>query len=227
MIKDKTKICMAKTDILDECLFNDFYGKVSEERRRKIDALRFDKDRRLSLGAELILRETLRRYGYDPAREIKIIRGENGKPYLAGGGGIYFNLSHSGEYVMCAVSDRDIGCDIQKITDTDYRIAERFFTLREYENIAGQKTEEQRKDMFYRYWTLKESFLKATGKGISIPLDSFEIKIGDVVSIDQSVDERCYYFREYPFDDYKAAVCETDRPCDAEAEEIDLRDADI
>ena len=227
MVKDKTKIYMAKTDILDECLFDELYRKVSEERRKKIDALRFDKDRRLSLGAELILHETLRRYGYDPAREIKIMRGENGKPYLAGEGGIYFNLSHSGEYVMCAVSDREIGCDIQKITNSDYRIAERFFTSREYEDIAGRETQEQRRDMFYRYWTLKESFLKATGKGISVPLDSFEFIISDDVSINQSIDERNYYFREYPFDDYKAAVCVSDRPCDAEAEEIDLREAEI
>ena len=176
MVKDKTKICMAKTDILEGCLFDELYGKVSADRRKKIDALRFDKDRRLSLGAELILHETLHRYGYDPAREIKIMRGENGKPYLAGEGGIYFNLSHSGEYVMCAVSDRDIGCDIQKFTDTDYRIAERFFISREYDDIAGRETQEQRRDMFYRYWTIKESFLKATGKGISVPLDSFEMR---------------------------------------------------
>ncbi|MDO4939636.1 MAG: 4'-phosphopantetheinyl transferase superfamily protein [Lachnospiraceae bacterium] len=224
---DKTKICIARTDIIDECLFNAFYEKVSEERRVRTDAYRFDKDRRLSLGAEILLTETLRRYGFDPKDGFRLGKGENGKPYLDGQDDIYFNLSHSGDYVMCAVSDRDIGCDIQKTERMNLKTAERFFLKQEYETITGQESDEKIRDMFFRYWVLKECFLKVTGRGLAMPLNSFEIITGDEVSIVQNYDNRNYYFREFSLDGYKAAVCTADRICDADIEEIDLRNARI
>lgn len=227
--KEKTIVCIAGTDILsDECLFNAFYGRVSEERRRKTDAYRFEKDRRLSLGAEVLLYASLEKFGYDRPDRVSFAYGENNKPYIGGDGNIFFNLSHSGEYVMCAVSDREVGCDIQKMGDDDTLLAKKFFLPREYETIAAQPTEHEKRDMFYRYWTLKESYMKVTGKGMSMPLDGFEITVSDKAYLTKNPCGGKYYFSEYDAPDgYKSALCIADRPCTALPEFINLKGVTI
>ena len=196
--------------------------KVSEVRRNKAMSYRFMKDRCLSLGAELLLRDALCDFGIDRAEPLEFEYRKNGKPYLSGYDNIFFNLSHSGDYVMCAVSELEVGCDIQKMDKADMKLAERFFTEREYHAIADLPTEEERRDMFYRYWTLKESFMKVTGLGMQLALDSFEILIGNPdstvkpaadtsdagIMLTQHVDDRTYSFTEYDsIPGYKAAVC--------------------
>lgn len=196
--------------------------KVSDMRKNKAMSYRFMKDRCLSLGAELLLRDALCDFGIDRTEPLEFEYRKNGKPYLSGYDNIFFNLSHSGDYVMCAVSGSEVGCDIQKIDKADMKLAERFFTEREYHVIAELPTEEERTDMFYRYWTLKESFMKVTGLGMQLALDSFEILIGNPdstvkpaadtsdagIMLTQHVDDRTYSFTEYDsIPGYKAAVC--------------------
>ena len=93
-----------------------------------------------------------------------------------------FNLSHSGEFVMCAVcmggdlaegKRIQVGCDIQQICWAREHLAKRYFCGSEYEAVMSGKTPEERADIFYRYWVLKESFLKATRFGMKLSLDSF------------------------------------------------------
>ena len=188
--------------------------KVSDMRRNKAMSYRFMKDRCLSLGAELLLRDALCDFGIDRTEPLEFEYRKNGKPYLRGHDDIFFNLSHSGDYVMCAVSGSEAGCDVQKMDKGDMKLAERFFTEREYHAIADLSTEEKRRDMFYRYWTLKESFMKVTGLGMQLALDAFEILIdddaapGERIALTQHVDDRTYSFTEYDcIPGYKAAVC--------------------
>ena len=198
--------------------------KVSDMRRNKAMSYRFMKDRCLSLGAELLLRDALCDFGIDRTEPLEFEYRKNGKPYLYGYDNIFFNLSHSGDYVMCVVSGSEVGCDIQKIDRADIRLAERFFTEREYHAIADLPTEEERTDMFYRYWTLKESFMKVTGLGMQLALDAFEIIFRESdntaksaegtsaarITLTQSVDARAYLFTEYDsIPGYKAAICRT------------------
>lgn len=190
--------------------------EASDTRRKKVMSYRFMKDRCLSLGAELLLRDALCDFGIDRTEPLEFEYRKNGKPYLCGHDDIFFNLSHSGDYVMCAVSELEVGCDIQKMDKADMRLAERFFTEREYHAIADLPTEEERRDMFYRYWTLKESFMKVTGLGMQLALNAFEILIDDEaasdarVSLTQHVDDHTYSFTEFDsIPGYKAAICRT------------------
>ncbi|MGN0106617.1 MAG: 4'-phosphopantetheinyl transferase family protein [Hominilimicola sp.] len=174
-------------------------------RREKTDRLMFRKDKMLSLAADALMRKAL------SDREIEdftLEYGKNGKPYIRDKN-IYFNLSHSENTVMCAVSDMEIGCDVEKVTDIDLEIAKRFFHSAEYEMLVKARTDEEKRDMFFRLWTLKESFLKATGLGMALPTDSFCIHINkDKISVFQDVNRENYYFKEYDFNDgYKYAVC--------------------
>jgi 4'-phosphopantetheinyl transferase len=82
-----------------------------------------------------------------------------------------FNISHSGDYVAIAISNKKIGVDIEKIKPLDLEIAESYFTPKELSYIKGNTKDKL--TSFYKIWTLKESYIKAIGKGLSHPLKSF------------------------------------------------------
>lgn len=156
--------------------YNEIFNKVSLYRKRKVDKLKYEKDKWLSLGAEYLLMKGLEELNIDYSK-IEIDFKENSKPIFKNcPQKLHFNLSHSGEMAMCVISDYEVGCDIQKIEDKDnyLEIAERFFHPKEIQIIKKAKKEEQ-KELFYRIWTLKESFIKATGKGFQTPLKDFKI----------------------------------------------------
>ncbi len=192
------------TELSDESLYAAACERVSEARREKAERLRFEKDKRLSVGAELLLRYALRPVGVE---ELSFAYGEYEKPCLQGRS-IHFNLSHSGEWVLCAVGGCELGCDIEQLAPVNLKIAKRFFAPDEYEDIAAAPTPEEQRERFFRYWTLKESFMKATGLGLRLPMNEFSIRRGEKIAVRQSVDERDYVFREYSdIDGYCCALC--------------------
>lgn len=200
------KVYIARTeDLKDNILFYKLYNEVSCHRREKVDRLIFRKDKMLSLVAEALLRKALSDRGI---KDYTFEYGRNGKPYIRDKD-IYFNLSHSEHMVMCAVSELEVGCDTEKITDIDFEIAKRLFHHAEYEMIAKEGTEEEKRHMFFRLWTLKESFMKATGLGMELSPNSFCIDIkNNEISVLQNISKKKYYFKEYDFNDgYKYAVC--------------------
>lgn len=108
----------------------------------------------------------------------------------------YFNLSHSGEYAVCATADTEIGCDIQQISPERKQLAERFFheTEREYisqasgaADSATTPAQEERDKRFTRIWTMRESYAKMTGEGIGI-MQEFHIGL--------SGEEACVYRKQ-------------------------------
>jgi len=199
------------------------HSLVSQSRKEKTDRFVFDKDRRLSLGVELLLMTALDSLGEDPEK-FEIEYTGNGKPMLKGSD-IFFNLSHSEERVMCSICDSDVGCDVEMIRPINLDIARKHFFGTEYDTIAEEDDDDGRYEMFYRFWTLKESFMKVTGLGFELPLDSFRITLGDPITVEQSVDGRDYRFIEYtPFDGYRCAVCSVGRDFEPEMRYIDLRD---
>ncbi len=206
MKMNKTKVYVSDTGLLkDKGVFGELYKTVSPDRQRKIDAFLFEKDKRLCLAAELLLKKGLSDAGIE---SFKVKCGAFGKPYIENEG-ICFNLSHSEEMVMCAVSSEEVGCDVEKITDIDLEIAKRFFYTTEYDAITAAQSDEERKDIFFRLWTLKESFMKATGLGMKLPLDGFRIDIdGTEITVHQNINQKRYFFKEYNFNNgYKYAVC--------------------
>lgn len=217
------KVYTAKTDTLaDEKLFSRFYAEMPPYRREKIDRMVFPKDKCLSLGAGVLLDCALSNEGIND-HEIAYIR--NQKPVLKNSD-ICFNLSHSGNVVFCVIADTDVGCDVEQIKDIDMSISSEYFSHDEYKAIAACTDPAGRINMFFRYWTLKESFMKATGLGFELELDEFCILlVENDISVRQSVDSRRYHFREYDMNDgYKYAVCCADQPVlPEEIKELDLQ----
>ena len=201
------KTYIACTDELENSmLFFSLYSRMPPYRRDKINRMVFPKDKRLSLGAGALLDYALTLEG---SSDREIIYVQNQKPCLKNSN-IRFNRSHSGNM------DTDVGCDVEQITDIDMKIAARFFFHEEYEAISACPDSASRNDLFFRYWTLKESFMKVTGLGFKLALDDFCIDLRDNgINVRQSVDDRKYYFKEYTADaGYKFSVCTADYPPD-------------
>ena len=110
---------------------------------------------------------------------------------------------------MAVFAGTEIGCDIEQIQSANLKLAKRFFSSEEYLYIAELEGERQNY-AFCRLWTLKESFLKVTGMGMKLPLDSFEFRLSAAeqsITVQQNYDNRQYEFTEYDLGGYHAAVC--------------------
>ena len=124
---------------------------------------RFKEDMLRCLGGAALLRGVL------GAGEDDIVCGKFGKPYLKKGD-LFFSISHSGEYVVLAVDDREIGADIEQIDSRHLSLAPHVFTADEL--VWYRSREEER---FYVLWTLKESVIKQLGVGLQMTPQSFSV----------------------------------------------------
>lgn len=145
-------------------------SSLSNYRQEKLRHTRSPLARRQGIGAELLLNFALKAAEADIAFPPEIVTSEYGKPYL-NGGNLFFSLSHSGNYAFCAIADCEIGADIQIKAAYDPKLADRFFTAGERAYISRAIDKDS---AFLRVWTLKESYIKAVGRGLGIPLASFE-----------------------------------------------------
>lgn len=149
---------------------------IAPEKKSRIERYVRHEDRLRGLLGDVLARYCLCERLGAANRELEFTLGPFGKPELARPGGVHFNVSHSGDWVICGVDDEPIGVDVEAYKEIGLDIAERFFTPLEYEDILS-KDGPQRQRHFYTLWTLKESYIKAEGKGLSIPLQSFSIRV--------------------------------------------------
>lgn len=194
----------------DPSLFNFHFNKADTKRQNKINRLRFQKDKNLSLGSDIILRYALNGLNID-LDTLKISYKENKKPYFENEN-IYFNLSHSNTKVMCAISNKEIGCDVEAINNDKkdiIKIAKKYFTNNEYDFIISAQNEDEQIKRFFRLWTLKESFIKNVGLGLLMPLNSFNIEFSNNKPVlHQSVNNNTYYLYELFLDKlYSYSFC--------------------
>ena len=191
---------------INELLCGDFdkqLWEISDFRRERVNSYLRQEDKSLCLAGSLALKKILGRMGiYE--KELSYRLSDNGKPYFLNLSDKYFSISHSGEYAAACVADREIGCDIQKITDADLSIANRFFTEKdnEYINACDDKT-----DAFFRLWVFKESLAKATGRGLVPCLSSIEIHSFNDKPFAVFENEKYMFYEKDICSGYKCAVC--------------------
>jgi 4'-phosphopantetheinyl transferase len=116
-----------------------------------------------------------------PTSGWRYTRSRFGKPRLAECcEGLQFNLSHTRGFVTCAMAYHEIGVDVEASDrPTNFGIADRFFAPEEARLVHSAPRKEQ-PALFFRFWTLKEAFIKATGEGLQRPLDSFSFDFNPV-----------------------------------------------
>jgi 4'-phosphopantetheinyl transferase len=152
-------------------LIQKYLNEFPDDFKKKILAYRKWQDGQLSLLGRLLLNHGLQKMGEKYEKKNLNYTSYN-KPFL-NDTNTKFNISHSGEIVVCVLSDmNDIGIDIEIIHEINIEDFESQMTKSEWNNmmLTGDI-----KTAFFDYWTQKEAVIKANGKGLSIPLKSFEI----------------------------------------------------
>lgn len=203
-------------------------GYLDAHRAQKAGRIRAGNARMLSVGAGLLLQligaesgdreypfclqvsDVLRSLEHrDAPVDIVYRYGAGGKPDFADRA-LHFSLSHSGQYVCCAVDEAQIGADIQQMRSIKNReLVERRFSENERAALEACENDAERERLFYRIWVRKESYAKLTGEGIAVAAGL------DTGELEQSV---CW--REYTLPEgYFMAVCQY-RPQEREDQEV-------
>jgi 4'-phosphopantetheinyl transferase len=165
---------------------------LSPEECARAARFAFECDERRFVLSHGLVRKLLSQYlGLHPAR-ISFQYNDQGKPAVQADADflddLRFSIAHSADCLVCAVSlGREVGVDVEVVrSDVDHlQLAQRFFSTREYEDIAGCPDNGQR-DRFFQYWTCKEAYLKARGIGLSAGLAQIEVlldRTGRIVSV--------------------------------------------
>lgn len=159
-----------------------FQGLLASDEMSRMKRFRFSSDRDCYIIVRGILRVLLGIYLQIPPRQIKFHYSERGKPILAAGQAnlfLNFNVSHSHEQALLAFTyNRAIGVDLEYIRPDIVRehVAERFFSPQET-NTLRMLPDSLQPVAFFNCWTRKEAFIKATGEGLSRPLDQFSVSL--------------------------------------------------
>lgn len=163
---------------------------IQIEEKERLDKFVFKEDFKSSLIGRLMMRKFVNETLQIPYNEIAFVRDEKGKPILKLPEGIQknisFNVSHHGKFTVLAgeVGSNIIGTDVMKLEYTGgktlsefFRIMTRHFSPTEWATIKGCNTSDEQIAMFCRHWSLKESYVKAVGVGITINLQDISFKI--------------------------------------------------
>lgn len=130
-----------------------------------------------NVGLTLLSRALTDLYGIliaPEAMEVHLDKNEYGKPYLKDYPQIHFNISHAGDMAICAISSQQIGADVEVLKEFHTSIFRKVFTESEkafYDQVAVD--EKNRREWFFRFWTLKEARIKLAGLGLSMALTGF------------------------------------------------------
>lgn len=196
---------------------------VTAERQQRIETTKRMETKLSLLGAGLLLKAVMEKeYGIG---EFTVDTNEYGKPFLKEYPDIRFNLSHSGDYAVCTVSDTDCGVDIENTTapHETMGVANRFFSRNEY---AAMMLSPNPNEAFCRLWTLRESYVKMRGKGFAIGLSTLrcDFRRGVCSIYEEHILQQDAFFREIrEIPGYRVSVC-TKGECEHSVEEIKISD---
>ena len=186
--RENVHIWRAVLDLPSESV-QEFKGSLSIDERMKAEHFRYERDRSRFIAARGILRLILASYLSVYPGAIRFCYGKDGKPRLEnifGKTGIQFSLSHSeGLALYVFTQGRQVGIDVEYMREISEmkEIIEQFFSVRERTFFDTLPTSEKQ-ETFFKWWTRKEAFAKATGEGLSYPLDGFDALLAKGKSVE-------------------------------------------
>lgn len=175
-----------------------WYSLMSEGKQRRVDRFRFEDDKKRTVVGEMLARKAIAEWCNVPEESIEFDKNKYGKPFVKYLD-VEFNISHSGDMVVCVVDDKPVGIDIERIRPIDINIAKRICTVGELIYLFGHTpteddftytTDREILTRFFELWTAKEAYGKCVGMGISNAkalsteiTKSFTVQEGYIVSI--------------------------------------------
>jgi 4'-phosphopantetheinyl transferase len=178
---------------------------LAPDELRRLERLRFGRGRRMFIATRALVRTVLSSYADVAPKDWRFESDDHGKPHVvepATGSSISFNLTNTRGLVVCAVSTAHslVGVDAERLDRKveTVRLADRFFSPAEARDLRQHQPYEQQ-ERFFQYWTLKESYIKARGLGLALPLDKFSFRLDERsirIDIDEELgdDETCWRF---------------------------------
>ena len=150
-------------------------NRLSQYRKNKVKNLKDVNSQKLSLLAETLLLYGMDSLGVKYDIPLEFAFNNHGKAFVKGRDDLFFNLSHSGDMAVCAISDNTVGVDVEKITRNCDSAVEKYYTVREKDLSADKGSS--------YIWTRKEAVAKANGRGIGIGIGKVDTS-GDCVNIE-------------------------------------------
>lgn len=199
------EVWLARLD-LDANVVSQYASLLSPDEQERAHCFHFEHDRRRFTVTRGVLRTLLGKHLGIASKSVKFTQTEKGKPLVIGAS-IHFNVSHSHERALIAISNtKPVGVDIEYLArEANYvALAERYFTPNEYATIQSLP-KAQHKHAFLICWTCKEAVAKASGEGLFLSLGSLEVISPPGFTISQRVNGHALYKTEID-DDYAAAV---------------------
>lgn len=174
---------------------DDFVGNLPQNRIEKLNKLSLIDDKKLSVGVYLLLEKALSKFNIK-LNDFPLVYNEDGKPYLSNNN-TFISLSHSGNFVAVAISDFEVGIDIQQIKDVNVLINKIAYNEADENYYKIRKNEHTSLEI----WTIKEAYSKAKGLGLKLPLKQIKIDYKKMKVEDFSINLKT-------IKNYKLAVCE-------------------
>ena len=210
---------------------------LTEGRREKIAKVKREDDKQLSAAVELLLIHALKQLDPEIALPLRITEEESGNLLLdskvKGYEKLFFNLSHSKDYAICAVCDSPVGVDIETIKMKEVAHMDRILHEKEYQILGFITNAEEKKRYFYECWVSKESYLKNLGCGLSVRPSKFMVDEDQLVTEETGLEQRyvhVYHSAEiknadWHFDaSYRMAICTKKKDPDVEVKILHAED---
>ncbi|HJU40154.1 MAG TPA: 4'-phosphopantetheinyl transferase superfamily protein [Tahibacter sp.] len=204
-------------DVRDEALVARYHALMNDAERERQRRFVFERDRHRYLVTRALVRSVLARCVDRAPADLAFVVNDYGKPALAGAsrGDLAFNVSHAGSLVALAVSRGGaLGVDVEHAAQPlSYdELADHHFAREEADALRALPAE-RRRQRFFEHWTLKESYIKARGMGLSLPLDRFGFRLDESGNIalwtQPDVDDapQRWRFAQFAVGDYIVAAC--------------------
>jgi 4'-phosphopantetheinyl transferase len=207
-------------EITNERLLSDYRALLNQEEKEQQSRFYFARDRQRYLVTRALVRTVLSRYALIDPREWVFSTNAYGCPAIANAevkeDSLSFNISHTHSLIVLGVTRRRaLGVDVEnwQTREVSIEIADRFFAPTEVKALSGVPPHQQQY-RFFEYWTFKESYIKARGMGLSLPLDKFSFHYPHDRAVEIAIDPeladdaaRWQFWQFQPRPEYLAAIC--------------------
>lgn len=152
---------------------------LSPAEQHRASEIHHQQRRHAFLASRTVLRQWLSQVTGQPANRLTLGTGPHGKPFLVEAPTLHFNLSHGGDWLMIALSDRHaVGIDIEPIQPRQRltQLCRRYLSENEAQSVLNLSFD-QATTQFLRYWTCKEAYVKGLGVGLTIPLNTVDLTL--------------------------------------------------
>lgn len=176
-------------DVTDAALLDEYRALLSDEERARVQRFHFERHRHQGLITRALIRTVLSEYGSAAPEDWRFGTNAYGRPHVDEPkvlSALSFNLAHTDGLIACACTSTTVGVDVERVrASAPLEVADRYFSPAEVAELRALPLEAQHA-RFFQYWTLKESYIKATGKGLSTPLDQFGFRLAQAGRIELS-----------------------------------------